>query len=135
MTKANMLLQVPARRAGQVLPGTLAVGDAVIEVLTERTANGGTHSRRFEAAWSKGTAQGSGYIEIRPTSKITTEVAVELERPKGVAGLFWFGRVRRKFSLLFADALAYEIETRSIEEGDAFEVRRTTAELVKARTA
>ncbi len=132
--RGNVIIQVPARRAGAALPRTLAVGTAVIEVRSERTATGGTHSRTFAARWSKGTAEGDALIEIRPASKKTTEIVVHLRRPKGALGWLWRPGLRR-LGGLFAEALSYDVETRSLEESDAFEVRRTTRELVRARRA
>ena len=132
MTKANA--HVPARKVGVVLPGSLSVGNATIELRTERTANGGSYARRFTARWTKGTAEGDAHIEIRPTSKLTTEIAVTLERPTTFGPLL-LGSARRRLAGLFANALAYELETRNIEETDGFGSRRTSAELVKARSA
>jgi hypothetical protein len=133
MTKSN--LQVPARRVNAALPGSLAVGEALIELVRERTANGGSHARRFEAVWTKGTARGTAWVDVRPTSKLTTEITVTLARPTGPAGWLWLPAVRRRLAALFANGLAYEIETRSIEETDGFQTRRTSPELVRARTA
>jgi hypothetical protein len=135
MTKVTELLQVPARKVGAALPGVLAVGPAVLELHTERMPNGGSFSRSFIAKWAKGASEGQAHIEIRPTSKVMTEVSVAIARPKGARGLLWTGGARRRLAELFAQALVYEIETRHIEEGDAFSARRTTRELVKARSA
>jgi hypothetical protein len=135
MTKVTQILQVPARKAGAALPGALAVGQAVLELHTERTPNGGSHSRRLAARWTNGRAEGDAFVELRPASKVLTEITVSLERPKGARGLLWPKPALRRLGNLFAQALAYEISTRHIEEADAFGVRRTSAELVKARTA
>jgi hypothetical protein len=134
MTKGTVI-QVPARRAGVILPGTLAVGTAVIELASERTPHGGTHSRSFAARWSKGTAEGDALVEFRPASKTTTEIRVRLSRPKGALGVLWLRPALRRLGGLFEQGLKYEIETRTIEEADAFVVRRTTPGLVRARTA
>ena len=135
MTKTTQILQVPARKAGAALPGVLAVGAAVLELHTERTPNGGSHSKSFVARWTKGRSEGQALVELRPASKLLTEVSVTPARPKGARGLLWPRPACRRLGELFAQALAYEIETRNIEEGSAFEVRRTTPELVKARSA
>ena len=135
MTKVTELLQVPARKVGAALPGVLAVGPAVLEMHTERTPNGGSFSRSFIATWTKGASEGQAHIEIRPASKVLTDVSIAVARPKGVRGLLWTRGARRRLAQLFAQAMVYEIETRHLEEGDAFEVRRTSRELVKARSA
>jgi hypothetical protein len=135
MTKVTQIVQVPARKVGAMLPGTLAVGDAVLELHTERTANGGSHSKSFIADWTKGSTDGQAHIEIRPLSKVATEVSVTIARPQGARGLLWPRPARRRLAELFARALVYEVETRNIEEGSAFGARRTSAELVKARSA
>jgi hypothetical protein len=134
-TKQNETVHVPARRAGQILPGTLEVGAASLEFLSERTPHGGSHSRSVVARWTKGAAQGDALIELRPLTKTTSEITVQLSRPKGTAGWMWFKPALARLGALFAQGLKYEIETRNIEEGDAFDVRRTTPELVRARTA
>jgi len=129
------ILQVPATRIAARLPGALAVGDAVIEFGVERTPDGGSHSKRFSAAWTKGGSQGTATIDLRPVSKKATEIFVKLDRPEGSKKLLWARPMLRRLGDLFAAALAYEIETRSIEEASAFGVRRTSAELVKARAS
>ncbi len=135
MTKSSTILQVSARKVGAVVPRTLAVGPAVIELSSERTSNGGSFARRFAARWSRGAATGTAYIDIRPASKTATEITVTVERPKTAAGLLWVGPRLRSLASLFANAIAYEVETRSLEESDAFEVRRTSRELVRARAS
>lgn len=135
MTKSRQILQIPARRAGAALPGTLIVGSAHLELGAERTPDGGTHSRTFAATWSKGKIGGEATIELRPTSRVTTEITVTLGRPKGILGVFWPAPARRSVAALFAQALAYEASTRHNEETTAFDVRRTTPELVRARSA
>jgi hypothetical protein len=135
MTKAMQVLQVPARRFASAMPRVLAVGPAVLELHTERTTDGGSHAKRFAARWTKGAAEGDASVDIRPATKTTTEIVITLDAPKGPKGIFWLPSARRRLATLFAQALAYEVETRSIEEADPFAVRRTTAELVRARTA
>ena len=135
MTKVTQIVQVPARKVGAMLPGTLAVGDAVLELHTERTANGGSHSKSFVADWTKGRTDGQAHIEIRPLSKVVTEISVTVAGPKNARSLLWPRSARRRLAELFAQAMAYEIETRNVEEGSPFGTRRTSAELVKARSA
>ncbi len=135
MTKVTELLRVPAREVGTALPGVLAVGPAVLELSAERTPNGGSFSRSFIAKWRKGRSEGQALMEIRPVSKVLTDVSIAIARPKGARGLLWTRGARRRLAELFARALVYEIETRHIEEGDPFGVRRTSPELVKARSA
>lgn len=128
-------MQVPARKVGMRIPGALAVGDAVIERTSERTAEGGTHARRFAAGWTKSTSQGDATIDIRPVSKHATQISVSLKRPSGAQAFLWPRAALRRLEHLFASALAYEIETRTIEEGSAFDVRRTSPERVRARAS
>ena len=135
MTKATQIVQVPARKIGAKLPGALAVGDAVLELRNERTSNGGSHSKSFIAEWTKGRTDGQAHIEIRPLSKVATEISVSVAGPKSIRSLLWPRPARKRLAELFARAMAYEIETRNIEEGSAFGTRRTSAELVKARSA
>lgn len=135
MTKVTQIVQVPARRVGAVLPGTLAVGEAVLELHNERTANGGSHSKSFIAAWTKGASDGQAHIELRPLSKVATEISVSVAGPANVRSLLWPRGARRRLADLFARAIAYEVETRNIEEGSPLHTRRTSPELVKARSA
>lgn len=135
MTKSNTIVQVPARKVGAQIPGTLAVGQTVLEVAAERTANGGSHAKRFAAVWTKKTATGEATIEIQPASKTSTQIKVTLERPKGARALWWPKAARRRLGSLFAEALAYDISTRSVEEASAFGVRRTSPALVRARAS
>ena len=135
MTKGNAIVQVAARKVGAQIPRTLAVGPAVLELAGERTSNGGSHAKHFAAVWTKNTFSGDATVEIRPTSKTSTQITVTLERPKGLAGLLWPKPARKRLGNLLASAVAYDIETKSVEEASAFEVRRTSPELVKARAS
>jgi hypothetical protein len=141
MTKATctFTVQVPARKVREVVPGKLHIGAATIEVGPEATAEAtvlGLEGHRFPARWTKGTAVGAGWVEIRPNSKMTSEMEIALAAPRGI---FWkllgTGQGLRSLAQLFGKALRYEIETKGEEETDGFDVRRTTPELVKARTA
>jgi hypothetical protein len=135
MTKVTQIVQVPARKVGAILPSTLAVGDAVLELHTRRTPNGGSHSKSFIADWTKKGADGQAHVELRPLSKVATEISVSVAGPKNIRSLLWPRPARKRLAELFAQAIAYEVETRNIEEGSAFGTRRTSAELVRARSA
>jgi len=132
-------VQVPARRAELAVPGMLDIGGATLEVGADGTTQAvflGREAKRFPATWNKRTAAGHGHVEIRPTSKLTSEIVVALEAPRGIIWkLFGTGQGLKGLAELFARALRYEIETRGAEEADGYNVRRTTAGLVKARTA
>lgn len=141
MTKASstFTVQVPARKVREVVPGKLSIGAATIEIgpaATAETTVLGLEGHRFPARWTKRSAIGAGYVEIRPSSKLTSEITVALEAPRGIVWkLFGTGQGLRSLVQLFGRALRYEVETKGAEEADAFSARRTTAELVKARTA
>ncbi len=136
---STFTVQVPARSAREAVPGKLEIGRTQLEIGTESTAEAafyGREARRFPARWTKGSARGTGYVEIRPTSKLTSEVVVALEAPRGIVWkLIGSGQGLRSLAQLFGRALRYEVETRTAEEGDGYGARRTTPELVKARTA
>jgi hypothetical protein len=121
------------------LPGQLTIGPARVEIATNGTtepAPYGREAERYEAKWTGRRAMGRGHIEIRPTSKLTSEIVVTLEAPAGLVGkLLWSTNGLRRLATLYARALRYEIETRAVEEADGFDIRRTSTELVRARTA
>lgn len=132
------VLHVAARKVGARMLGALAVGDAVIEIVSQQSnprSRGGSHSRSFAAAWTKGEAGGTAQVDVYPVSKAATEVRVTLGRPAGLRALAWPKLRRVRLASLLASALAYDIETRSIEEATAFDVRRTSAGLVRARAS
>jgi hypothetical protein len=129
------LIQVSAAKVSTRLPGGIAVGSTELEVGAERTSTGGSGSKRFAARWTKGTISAGAYIDIRPASKTTTDISVTLERPKGAQAFLWPRATLRRLEQLLAQALAYEIETRSIEEASAFGIRRTSPELVRSRAS
>lgn len=129
MTRTIFTVQAPVARASEALPRELGIGPATLHISAKAS---GRDPRRFAARWSKGPARGDAYVEIRPASKSTSEVVVALE-PRTALGRL-FGSLRR-FSERVADALRYEIETRTAEEADAFTARRTTAALVRQRSA
>lgn len=137
--ESTFTVQVPARKAREAVPGKLVIGRAELEIGTESTKHAlvaGVEGRRYAARWTKGTASGSGYVEIRPSSKLSTEIVVALQAPRGI---FWrlagTGQGLRGLAQLFARAVRYELETRTAEKADGYGVRQTTRELVKARSA
>lgn len=131
MTRTIFTVQAPAARASEALPRELGIGPATLHISAKAS---GRDPRRFAARWSKGPARGDAYVEIRPASKSTSEVVVALE-PRTALGRLFGSRTLRRFSERVADALRYEIETRTAEEADAFTARRTTAALVRQRSA
>lgn len=133
MPNTKQIMQVSAKKV--TVPPVLAVGPAVFELRSEITPNGGTHSRRFRARWTKGTYEGNAFLELRPLSKTATEIEVSVEAPKGPAGLRWMRPARNRLAAVFAQAFAYEIETRTVEQTDPFVVRRTSLERVRERSA
>jgi hypothetical protein len=129
-------LHVPASRVGRVLPKQLVVEPATLDIggpIKERPAPDNT--LRYDAEWSQGRARGQAHIEIRPTSKVSTDIVVELSHASGVWAFLWSKPRRHRLAGLFANALAYHVETRDGEKAHAFDVRRTTPELVRARSA
>lgn len=140
MTKVatHLTVQVPARRASQALPRELEVGAAKIQLLDEQTLEPsfyGPEQRRFSARWTKGRVGGTAEVEIRPTSKLTSEIVLSTETPDGIVGILWSKQSLKRLATLLGAALRYEVETRGDDQADGFDVRRTTPGLVKARTA
>lgn len=138
-TTSTFTVQVPARTAERSVPGKLEIGGATLEVGAEATTEVvflGREARRFPARWSKRSAEGGGYIEIRPSSKLTSEIVIVLEAGRGpLRRLFGAGQSLRSLAELYAKALRYEIETRAAEDADAYGIRRTSAGLVRSRSA
>lgn len=136
---STFMARVPARSAREAVPGCLAIGRAELEISPESTAEAafyGREARRFPARWTNGPASGSGYVEIRPTSKTTAEIAVALEAPEGLfQRVVASGPRRSALAQLFARGLRYEVETRAGDGADGLDARRTSRELVRARTA
>ena len=129
-------LQVPASRVGRVLPKLLVVEPATLEIagpIKERMSP--DNNVRYKARWSHGRATGEARVEVRPTSKVTTDIVVELSHAQGAWAFVWGKPRRHRLASLFVNALAYNVETRVGEKADAFEIRRTTRELVRARSA
>jgi hypothetical protein len=134
-TETTLHLQLPVGTAADVLPRELRVGSAVLKLgeayAVESPLHGGDARRRIEASWVKGRTEGRAHVEIRPSSKLSSDLVLAIESPKRL----WMRQGLRSIARLFARAIRYEIETRAADEADGFEVRRTTPELVRARTA
>lgn len=132
MARKQFNIRGSASRAADVLPKTLEIDGAKLELFPGgRTKHG---EAKFRALWSSGRLSGEGRVELRPYSKASSELTVSLDLPT------WTGRIlaRRVLSRMseqFGLALQYEIETRAAEETDPFIARRTTAELVRQRSA
>jgi hypothetical protein len=140
MTKmtTHLTVQVPARRAAQTLPRVLEVGAAHLVLGAEETLENsfyGPERRRFDARWTKGRVGGAATVEVRPSSKLTSEIVLQIEAPDGFVKVLWSKQALKRHAALLTKALRYEVETRSDDEADGFHVRRTTPELVRARTA
>ena len=140
MTKVttHLTVQVPARRATQALPRELEVGAAKIQLLDEQVLEPsfyGPERRSFAARWTKGRTGGTAQVEIRPTSKLTSEIVLSADSPDGFVKVLWSKQNLKRLATLFGAALRYEVETRGDDQADGFDVRRTTPELVKARSA
>lgn len=130
MSRTTFIAQASVARAAEALPGRLEIGRTTLHISPKAA---GRDERRFAARWSKGGSRGSAYVEVRPVSKARSEIVVALEPRTGLGRLF--GPMLRWMIEQFADALRYEIETRAAEETDAFAARRTSASLVKQRSA
>lgn len=136
---SHVNVQAPAREAGQLLPDSLTIDGARLEVWSERTAEAafwGRDARRFRAKWYHRGAEGDAYVEVRPGGRLTSEIVVALKVPAGLWGkIVWSQDSLVRLGLRFARAFRYEIETRLVEETDALTARRTTSALVKQRSA
>ena len=130
-------MTVPMGRAAGVLPREIQVGPATLQIDPEGTTfnTGLGRGVRYEARWTRSGTKGDAHVDITQTSKLTAEIAVSLEIPRGVGRLVWSGTRLRSMTELFAHALRYQIETRASENADGFDVRRTPVGLVKARIA
>jgi len=137
VTKRTIPMTVPMGRAAGVLPRTIQVGTAQLDLSPDgETLNTGLgRGVRYGARWTKPGGAGHATIDIIQTSKMTAEIAVGLDAPRGFARLL-FGPVRLgRLAELFARGLRYQIETRVSENADGFDVRRIPVGLVKARSA
>ncbi len=146
MTRRTIPMTVPMGKAAGVLPRTLQVGTASLDIDLEgeTITTGLGRGVRYKARWTKGPrrseakarwATGNAHIDIIQTSKMTAEMAVGLSSPKGLGRILWSGTRLHRLAELFARALRYQVETRASERADGFEVRRIPKELMKARIA
>ena len=137
MTRRTVPMAVPMGRAAGALPRAIHVGSATLEISPDGETISTHLGRgvRFNANWSKAGGRGKATIDITQTSKMTAEISVGLEAPGGLARLLFSGPRLHRTAELFAHALRYEVETRASEQTSGFEVRRTNAGLVKARSA
>jgi hypothetical protein len=140
MTKSmiDLTVQVPARRVDQALPKELTVGAATLRLSDgEKIENSfyGPEARRYEARWTKGRVGGRAILEVRPSSKLSSELVLRVDAPDGIVRILWSKQSLKRLGALLGRALRYEVETRFDDRADGFDVRRTTPQLVKARTA
>jgi hypothetical protein len=131
MARKRFAVQAPAVRA-DVLPRELQIDGARLELFGDGPSKRG--GSQFRARWSVGRLRGDGRVEVRRASKGTSLLVVALEAPTWLGRLFG-SQVLSKVTEQFGQAMRYEIETRTAEETDAFTARRTTAELVRQRSA
>jgi hypothetical protein len=132
MARKEFSIQGAASRAADVFPRTIEIDGSTLELFPGgRTKRG---EAKFRAKWSNGRLSGSGRVSLDPASKATSVLTVSLDAPT------WSGRILRprvlsRLSKQFGLALRYEIETRADEDTDPFTARRTTATLVRQRSA
>ena len=132
MPRKQFAIQAGADRAVDVFPRRIEIDNTTLELYPGgRTKQG---EAKFRALWSNGRMTGDGRVELRPASKASSVLAVSLQTPTRF-GRILRPRVLNRLTEQFGLALVYEIETRSSEESDAFTARRTTAELVRQRSA
>jgi len=132
MARKQFAIQAGAERAADAFPRRIEIDGSLLELFPGgRTKRG---EAKFRALWAHGRRSGSGVVELRPVGKATSVLVVTLHAPTQL-GRFFGSRVLSRMSEQFGLALVYEIETRSDEEADAFTTRRTTAELVRQRSA
>jgi hypothetical protein len=132
MARRQFNIQGAASRAVEVIPRRIEIDDAMLELYPGgRTTKG---EAKFRALWSNGRASGEGRVELTPASKATSDLTITLHSSNAFGRLFG-RRVLSRMSERFGLALVYEIQTRTNEESDAFTTRRTTAELVRQRSA
>jgi len=132
MARKQFAIQAGAERAADVFPRQIQIDGSMLELYPGgRTKHG---EAKFRALWSNGRMAGNGVVELRPSGKASSVLVVSLHAATQLGRVFG-SRVLNKLSEHFGLALVYEIETRSAEETDAFTARRTTAELVRQRSA
>jgi len=132
MPRKQFAIQAGADRAVAVFPRRIEIDNTTLELYPGGQTKRG--EAKFRALWSNGRMSGDGRVELRPAGKATAVLTVSLQTPTRF-GRFFRLRVLNKLAEQFGLALVYEIETRSAEETDAFTARRTTAELVRQRSA
>ena len=132
MARKQFSIQGVASRAADALPQTLEIDGATLELFPGgRTKHG---EAKFRALWSNGRLSGEGRVQLEPLSKATSRLTVSLDVPTRT-GRVLARRVLSRMSEQFGLALQYEIETKADEQADPFSARRTTAELVRSRSA
>jgi hypothetical protein len=132
MARNQFVIQAGAQRAADAFPRRIEIDGSTLELYPGgRTKRG---EAKFRALWSNGRKSGTGVVELRPQGKATSLLVVALHGPTQLGSIFG-SPVLKKMSEQFGLALVYEIETRSDEETDPFTTRRTTAELVRQRSA
>src|SRR5438874_10929644 len=132
MARKQFAIQAGAQRAADAFPRRIEIDGSMLELYPGgRTKKG---EAKFRALWSNGRMSGSGVVELVPAGKATSTLVVTLHAATQIGRLFG-SPVLKRLSEQFGLALVYEIETRSDEESDAFIARRTTAELVRQRSA
>ena len=132
MARKQFAIQAGAQRAADAFPRRIEIDDSMLELYPGgRTKHG---EAKFRALWVNGRKSGDGVVELRPASKATSVLVVTLHAPTKL-GRILGRRVLNKMTEQFGLALVYEVETRSDEEADPFTTRRTTAELVRQRSA
>jgi len=132
MPRRQFAIQAGAQRAADAFPRRIEIDGSMLELYPGgRTKHG---EAKFRALWASGRKSGDGVVELRPASKATSMLVVTLHAPTQL-GRFFGSRVLNKMTEQFGLALVYEVETRSDEEADPFTTRRTTAELVRQRSA
>jgi hypothetical protein len=129
MPRSELAVQAAATRAADLFPRRIEIDGSSVELYPGgRTKRG---EAKFRALWSIGRSSGEGTVELTPASRSTSRVTVTLRR----SGRFLRPPVLKRLTEQLGLALVYEVETRTAEETDAFTARRTTAELVRQRSA
>jgi hypothetical protein len=124
MKRGNAMIEVSAAKVSERLPGAIAVGAVELQLLAKGAAR-----------WTKGAVSGDATIRVTPVTKTSAAITVTLERPKGPQAFLYPRATLRRIEDLLAQALAYEIETRTVEERSAFDIRRTSPDLVRSRAS
>jgi hypothetical protein len=132
MARQQYAIQAGADRAADAFPRRIEIDGSMLELYPGgRTSKG---EAKFRALWSNGRRSGSGIVELNPLGKAKSELVVSLDAATRLGRVFGSPGLRR-MNERFALALVYELQTRATQETDAFTARRTTAELVRQRSA